>query len=115
MCLNDFDFEDASGAKIRYFRRPNSFVFEQIKPFFTGKAAVFRWGDSTKSTIQSNVDYHTWHFKNNKASVFKTITKMQRLLRDQDVEFWVAILPIFEFAKPDSDFSVYPLKPCTPR
>jgi lysophospholipase L1-like esterase len=106
LCLNDFDFgTQASGAKVRYFRQPTSFVWERLTELFT---PTFRYSKD-KDTLISNVMYHKWYYERNKADVFQTILDMKHWLERHNTEFEVVIVPIFLFVG-GSDFAKYPLK-----
>jgi lysophospholipase L1-like esterase len=80
MCLNDFDFTQSSGSKIRYFRKPKSFFLSEIE-----KIHQRFYGD----------DFHQYHFKKNKNVVFQSILDMREILKQEDISFQVVILPIF--------------------
>jgi lysophospholipase L1-like esterase len=94
MCLNDFDFTDGSGAKIRFFRKPSSFFLERVDRFIRQRRAV---------------DYHVHHFARNKDRVFSEITQMKILLDQRRVQFMIAIIPIFPTSI--TDFDSYGLVP----
>lgn len=80
MCLNDFDFTQSSGSKVRYFRKPKSFFLSEIEKtyqrFYRG-------------------DFHQYHFDKNKSVVFQSILDMRETLQQEDISFQVVILPIF--------------------
>jgi hypothetical protein len=92
MCLNDFDFADGSGNKIRYFRKPASFFLERI--------------DRLIKQLRS-VDYHVYHFARNKETVFSKIAELKILLDQRGIQFMVAIVPIFPSSV--TDFGSYGL------
>jgi len=94
MCLNDFDFEESSGDKIRYFNKPDSFILEKLQ-------AIYR--------DLLGIDFHQWHFNKNKQQVFNTLLEMQQLLASRNIDFHIAILPVFRFTDPDKSFASYPL------
>lgn len=99
LCLNDFDFEDASGLKIRYFRKPRSFLLEKLKLAF-GQIANY---DSL-----SDEEYHEFYFRMNHQRVYDEIRNMKTLLDSRDIDFQIVILPIFPPEQPD--FKDYPEK-----
>ena len=80
LCLNDFDFEESSGEKIRFFRKPQSFLLEDL-------ARVSR-------RLFAN-DYHTYYFNKNKEAVFEGIGAMQAAAGKRGVGFLTIILPVF--------------------
>ncbi len=91
MCLNDFDFEGASGGLIRYFNKPKSFFLEMLEKFY----------------IRSVGEYHTYYFNKNERVVFQKIFEMRDLLADRGIKYYVVILPIFP--ADDTSFIDYPL------
>ncbi len=93
MCLNDFDFEDASSRKIRYFKKPKSFLIDEIER-------------GIKHACLRKMDYHFCHFKKNKIAVFNKILEMRDLLKQNSINYQVVILPVFEMTKIDfKDYS----------
>jgi lysophospholipase L1-like esterase len=80
MCLNDFDFRQASGKKMRYFRKPKSFFMEAMERRYL---RLFR------------VEYHRYSFEKNQEVVFDYILRMNRFANREGIGFQVAILPIF--------------------
>ena len=94
MCLNDFDFEGAPGDKIRYFKRPPSFIWDRIERFYMRHA---------------NTDWHLWKFEKNKREVFDKIVEMKHLLHAHDIDFQVVVIPVFKFKGSDKNFTAYPL------
>ena len=80
MCLNDFDFDDASGDRIRYYQRPTSFFLLKLR-----------------DTIRHHYhqEYHRRHFEATKAIAFEEIRQMQSLLASRGIEYQVVILPVF--------------------
>ena len=79
MHLNDFDFEYSSSNKILYFKRPDSFV----------------WNDIRNIIWPIFYDYYDYSFKKNKNAVFEAVKEMSHLLREKEIDFVVAILPVF--------------------
>jgi lysophospholipase L1-like esterase len=95
MCLNDFDFSDSSGRKIRYFRRPRFFLPEEIER---------RW------RALRGVEFHRHHFERHRAEVFDAIVSMQETARRHGAGFLVAIVPVFPEKGGGPDyFQRYPL------
>ncbi len=94
MCLNDFDFEQSSGKKIRYFNKPNSFVLEKLENLYI---RYIRY-----------TDYHIRHYKKNKQLFFDKIVEMKRLLLTQNIDFQIVAVPVFEWVDSNS-FATYPL------
>jgi hypothetical protein len=94
MCLNDFDFDESSGAKSRYFRKPGSFLLEKVQHIY--RDFLHR-------------DFHLWHFSKNKQQVFNTIVEMHKLLVAKGIGFHVVVVPVFSFENHDDSFSAYPL------
>jgi len=84
MCLNDFDFEDASAGKIRYFRKPKSFILMRIRQVYKRLSGI---------TYQES-KYHDYHFQKNKKIVFQKILEMRGLLKEQQIPFYVGIVPV---------------------
>jgi lysophospholipase L1-like esterase len=93
MCLNDFDFDDASGKKILYFRKPTSFFLNKL--------------ESLHRRV-SNKEYHRYYFERNRQAAFPYIYKMRELLERDGIGFQTVILPVF--LQTDDGFKDYPLK-----
>ena len=83
MCLNDFDFDGASGKKILYLNKPDSFFVKLVEGFFMH---VFSAGR----------DYHEYHFERNQQAVFNSILGMQRVLQGKGISFHVVLVPAFK-------------------
>ena len=81
LCLNDFDFEEASGNKIKFFNKLKSFFLRAL----TG---------ALKRVIAN--DYHSYYYQKNKHVVFRTISEMHRQTLQRGAEFYVVILPVFK-------------------
>lgn len=83
VCLNDFDFEDSAGMKIRYFQKPKSFLLTAIE-----------------RALQNlrREEFHLHHFQKNKETVFRKILDMKGLTGEK--EFQVVILPVFPVDDP---------------
>lgn len=98
LCLNDFDFEDASGEKILYFRKPDSFLMKTLERVYRQRIYQQLLGGT----------FHHYFFEKNREVVFQKIRDMHALLRDSGIGFHVVVVPVF----PDSmsDFAHYPLR-----
>jgi lysophospholipase L1-like esterase len=95
MCLNDFDFADSSGRKIAYFRRPRSFLEQEI--------------DRRYRSLRG-LDFHRYHFESRRSEVFLAIVAMRDLLQARKVGFLLAVVPVFPITRgPDDYFADYPL------
>jgi hypothetical protein len=94
MCLNDFDFEEATADKIKYFKKPSFFFIERIIKTLNG----FR---------SDTEDYHVYYFNKNKHIVFSKIIEMKNLLKQIKVSFQIVLLPCFYTDQ--KDFHNYPL------
>ena len=92
MCMNDFDVEDGSGDKIRFFRKPGSFLFAKIDDLLES------W---------SGEDYHEYHFERHKEEVYEKVVQMRDLLRQDGITFCVALVPAFY--RLDASFENYVL------
>ena len=86
--MNDFDFEDASAQKILYFRKPQSFLLRAIKKLY-----------------RRSFEYHHYYFHKNKLAVYRDILQTTALLREIEIDFRIALIPIF----PGHTFENYPL------
>ena len=93
LCLNDFDLEDSSGQKIRYFRKPGSFTLALLRKALRKL---------------SGLDFHEYHFRRNRERIYREIVGIGELLAERGVAFRVAILPVF-FLDMDG-FADYPLE-----
>jgi lysophospholipase L1-like esterase len=78
--MNDFDFEDSSGEKIRYFRKPRSFLIRRLERM---------------PREQFGIDFYRYHYSRTGDRVFAEVEKMRDLANRNDVPFAVAILPVF--------------------
>lgn len=92
MCLNDFDFEDSSGQKLLYFRKPRFFLLRDL-------TALHR--------RLFGVDFHRYHFRKNQADVFRALVEMRDILAARHIGFLLAIVPVF--SEHPRDFADYPL------
>lgn len=93
LCLNDFDFEESSGMKILYFRKPKSFLLPRLE-----KAYQKLRGD----------DFHVHHFRKNKKVVFQKLHDMKVMLERKNISFQVVVLPVFPHRA--TSFENYPLR-----
>jgi len=92
LCMNDFDFEESSGMKIRYFRKPQSFLLLNLERTYYKL---------------SGGEFYYHHFRKNRTIVFKHLLDMSTMLQREHIAFQVVILPVF---KPEAtDFGNYPL------
>jgi lysophospholipase L1-like esterase len=89
MCLNDFDFDDAAGDKIKYFRKPDGFLMPRLERLVKRKLL----GQS----------YYRFHFDKHRDEVFAAIAAMKRQLDQRGVEFQVVLLPVFPKRRPSFD------------
>ena len=90
MCLNDFDFEQSSGEKILYFRKPRSFFLSALEEAYQ----KLRGGD-----------FHQYHYDRNKEIVLQSVLDMRKLVEGRGHRFQVVVLPIFP-----ATFDDYPLR-----
>jgi lysophospholipase L1-like esterase len=91
LCPNDFDFQGASGEKIRYFRRPTSFLLQRIERI------RHRFSDA---------QYHLYHFDRTKRRVFEEVDAMRAESEAGGARFVVVVLPTFEHST--TSFRAYP-------
>ncbi len=81
MCLNDFDFDDASGKKILYFRKPNSFFLKKLEYLYKQL---------------STQDYYRYYFEKNHQIGFHYLAKIDELLKRAGIRFQIVLVPVFE-------------------
>ena len=81
ICLNDFDFEDTSSLKTKYFRKPTSFFLEGIR-----KAPR-----KVKELFGKN--YLDCFFDQNKSVFYENILTMNKLCSDKNISFEAVIVP----------------------
>jgi lysophospholipase L1-like esterase len=98
LCLNDFDFEDSSGLKIRYFRKPKSFSLETLERVYRQRIYQQLAGS----------DFHHYYFNKNRDVAFRSIRDMHDLAKQKGIGFHVVVLPVFPDTAPD--FTRYPLR-----
>ena len=94
MCMNDFDFDDASSKKILYFQKPRSYLLQSVK-------RVYR----------SLFEYHDYYFQKNKVIVYRELLKINEKLYKENISFRVAIIPTFLHSSYEDymSFENYPL------
>ena len=97
LCLNDFDFQDASGEKIRYFRKPKSFLLEALEQIY--RVRIYQQ--------LAGSDFHHYHFNKNKEIAFQSIRDMHALAKQNGIGFHVVVLPIFPTGRPISRTILY--------
>ncbi len=83
MCPNDFDYEDALTGKVRFFKKPDSFFLEFLDKLY-------------KHLFWTGKDFHEFHFEKNKISTFRKIMEMRDILEAENIEFYVAVVPVFK-------------------
>lgn len=93
MSLNDFDYEDASANKIRYFKRPRSFLLARLRRLARGF---------------SSEDYYSYHYRHNGHRVLREIEAMAETLEGRGIAFVTVLVPVFDPGRPD--FNDYPLE-----
>lgn len=93
LCLNDFDFDESSGMKILYFRKPKSFLLSGLEKAYQ----KLRGGD-----------FHLYHFRKNKKVDFQNLLDMRTMLEREGIRFQVVVLPVFPGSA--TDFENYPLR-----
>jgi lysophospholipase L1-like esterase len=98
LCLNDFDFEDSSGLKIQYFRKPKSFLLATVERVFRHRIYQQLAGN----------DFHRYYFHKNKQQAFEKIREMNGLLAQSGIGFHVVVVPVFFDSAPD--FANYPVR-----
>lgn len=93
ICLNDFDFEDTSSLKTRYFIKPKSFFLEGIRKVPRKLKELF------------GKNYLDCYFEQNKDVFFENILIMDRLCSERKISFEAVIV----LALPETgDFKKYP-------
>jgi hypothetical protein len=98
LCLNDFDFQDSSGFKIRYFHKPKSFLLDAMERVYRHRIYQQLAGN----------DFHRYYFNKNREVAFQAILDMNSLLRQSGIGFHVVVLPVFPDTAPN--FTNYPLR-----
>lgn len=80
MCMNDFDFDRSFGRKIKYFKKPESFFMRTIEYVYLK---------------YSGVDFYEYYFEKNRDAVLAEILSVKGKLDEQNIDFRVAIVPVF--------------------
>jgi lysophospholipase L1-like esterase len=93
MCLNDFDLTESAGSKPRYFQKPKSFFFERL--------------DRLRRQM-TDIPYDLFYYRKNKKLIFRTILEMSTMVRRENMDFEVLIVPVF--FRRSADFREYPLR-----
>ncbi|MGZ9036270.1 MAG: SGNH/GDSL hydrolase family protein [Burkholderiales bacterium] len=94
LCMNDFDFQESADAKIRYFKKPPSFLLAALERFYGYRIL--------------GLDFHQFHFRKNKKIVYEKILDMKAMLERERISFQVILLPVFPDAA--TDFEKYPIR-----
>ncbi|MBL8379241.1 MAG: SGNH/GDSL hydrolase family protein [Burkholderiales bacterium] len=104
LCLNDFDFDDASGEKIRYFRKPASFFLHDMRKLL-------------RRTVAS--EYHDYYFQRNAVAALADIASMRDAAHRAGAAFQIFVVPVFRddrvsmtgriWSHKIESFEVYPL------
>lgn len=93
LCLNDFDFEDASGDKIVYFKPPRSFLLRDLRRL---------------AHLLTGTEYHRHHYDRTRDEVLNALENLDRWLRRRGVPWIVAIMPAFpKHDPPPPDFFLH--------
>lgn len=93
MSLNDFDYQDASGNKILYFKRPRSFLLARLRRL---------------ARALSGEEYHLYHFRRNRDDVLREVKAMADSLEHRGITFVTVLVPVFDASR--NDFDDYPLE-----
>jgi len=93
MSLNDFDFEDASGKKILFFKKPSSFFLEKLGQLYRRL---------------SQKEYYRYYFEKNSETGLRAVVGMRDLLMSRAIPFQIVLLPVFEAS--DKGFEHYRLR-----
>lgn len=91
MCMNDFDFYESSGKKIRYFKKPGSWFLRKVERLYR------KW---------SGTDFHMFAFRKNRTEVLQALLDTRVMLEHAGVDFQLLLVPIF----PDDSFENYPIR-----
>lgn len=91
MCLNDFDFNQSSGRKIRYFKKPKSWILYRLDRLYRKL---------------SRAEFHLYNFGKNKKVVLQSLLDVRDMLEKAGVGFQIIVLPIFT----GSSFDEYPIR-----
>jgi lysophospholipase L1-like esterase len=93
MCLNDFDQTDSSAEKIRYFRRPTSFLLEDARVLYRRVRGI---------------EFHRYHFERNSEAAFADVIAMKQAVAAARASYLLVVMPVF-FGE-QNDFASYPLR-----
>jgi hypothetical protein len=85
-CLNEFDFDDSSGEKLLYFRKPKSFLVRWLRDRISGA---------------SRVESHHYRYARNREAVMRGVLAMKDTTARTGAEFLVAVAPVFFTMAPD--------------
>ena len=91
MCMNDFDFDRASGKKGKYFEKPDSF-------FLRVSERAYR--------KLSGVGYYNYFFYKNREIVFREIMKLKPEIDALGIDFRIALVPIFSTENFQSQYAI---------
>jgi lysophospholipase L1-like esterase len=94
MSLNDFNFTDASGEYIRYYKKPGSFILKKLNRLFTERGQTFRTTAKPENYTDYTRDFHLYYFEKNKEASFRVISRMKQLLDSKGIDFKVFIIPV---------------------
>jgi len=94
MCMNDFDFVRASGQKIKYFKKPESFFLRTVERVYLKYFGV---------------DYYEYYFENNWDLVLAEILSIRGELAETGADFRVAIMPVFRADDSSGHYSIQAL------
>lgn len=110
MSLNDFNYTDASGNYIRYYKNPGSFFLKKLKFIFLDKGKTLRARSASESYYSTEYtrDFHLYYFEKNKEATFRVISRMKQLLDKEGIDFKVFIIPVHFIEQ--GNFDNYPLK-----
>lgn len=96
LCLNDFDFTDSSGHKIRYFRKPVSFFLQDMER-------------QRRNFLR--IEFHRYHFGKHRDEVFRALMQMKDVLAGKGAGLLLAVAPVFPDEPGRADyFAHYPLQ-----
>jgi lysophospholipase L1-like esterase len=88
LCMNDFDFEESSGRKSLYFKRPASFFLRRLQTLYRSLR---------------NVDYYRFHHSRTHPRIYDEILTMRDLMQQEGVAFHVAVVPLFRLGRDQQD------------
>ena len=91
MCLNDFDVNQSSGRKIRYFKKPESWFLYRMDRLYRKL---------------SRAEFHLYNFQKNKTVVLPSLLDVRDMLEKAGVDFQIIVLPIFT----GRSFDQYPIR-----